>query len=211
MPRFLNCPKQFRRYEFGFRVESPSKLFPKTKSVDPKYILEFEEQGIECRTFCWCENGEVSPTQFKDIQTYSGRADCLPTDRNNFGLNFRVKNAALLTDAVFAQIMSTKLYKEKITDLSSVLAHFPHSLQKVVAYGITQLLALFPTLNNDEVHILGPTIEGVGEYPEINNDSSIQNLPNAYAIGDCSGTYRGIVASMLSGYLLASKHNSEDT
>ncbi len=210
MPRFLDCPKQFRRYEFGFRVEGPSHLFPKKSSVDPKYILEFEDQGIECRTFCWCENGEVAPTQFKDIQTYSGRADCLPTGRNNFGFNFRIKDSALLADAVFNEVMHTKAYKEKLTDLSGVLAHFPSSLQKVVSYGITQLTELFPTLNNDEVHVLGPTIEGVGEYPAINKDSCIEDLPNVYAIGDCNGTYRGIVASMLSGYLLASKHNTEE-
>ncbi|MEI8365874.1 MAG: hypothetical protein WCF65_05595 [Parachlamydiaceae bacterium] len=210
MPRFLDCPKQFRRYEFGFRVEAPSYLFPKKNSVDPKYILEFEDQGIECRTFCWCENGEVAPTQFKDIQTYSGRADCQPTGKNNFGFNFRVKDAAILTDAVFNEVMHTKVYKEKLVDLTEVLDHFPNSLKKIVSYGISQLITLFPTLNSDEVYVLGPTIEGVGEYPAINKDSCIEGLPNVYAIGDCNGTYRGIVASMLSGYLLASKHNTEN-
>lgn len=209
MPRFLDCPKQFRRYEFGFRIEAPSHLFPKKDSVDPKYILEFENQGIECRTFCWCENGEVTPTQFKDIQTYSGRADCPPTGRNNFGFNFRVKDTALLADAVFNEVMHTKFYKEKLVDLPKVLDHFPSSLHNVVSFGISQLINLFPTLNSDEAFVLGPTIEGVGEYPAINTDSCIENQPNAYAIGDCNGTYRGIVASMLSGYHLASQHNAE--
>ena len=211
MPRFLDCPKQFRRYEFGFRIEAPSHLFPKKSSVDPKYILEFEDQGIECRTFCWCEDGEVTLTQFKDIQTYSGRADCPSTGRSNFGFNFRVKDAALLTDAVFSEVIHTKIYKEKLTNLSKVLAHFPSSLHKVISLGITQLIKLFPTLNNDEAYVLGPTIEGIGEYPTINTEACIENQPDTYAIGDCSGTYRGIVASMLSGYLLASKHNTEES
>lgn len=206
-PQFIECPKRFRRYEFGFRVEGPSDQFPKKNAVDPKYILEYQDKGVECRTFCWCENGEVTQTQFKTIQTYSGRADCMPTGRSNFGLNFRVKNEALLSDIEFNEMMHTKAYKEKLKDLPKVLDHFPGSMQKVVSYGVTQLLELFPTLDRDEVHILGPTVEGVGGYPTINRDLSVENLKNVYAIGDCSGTYRGIVASMLSGYLLAIKHN----
>jgi len=208
MPRFLDCPKQFRRYEFGFRVETPAVIAKKKdKLIDPKYILDFRDQGVECRTFCWCENGEVVSTRFKDIQTYSGRADCNPTGKNNFGFNFRIKDSTLIADSVFKQVMHSKFYKEKIKDISKILDKFPDSLKKIIECGIAQLIQRFPELNSDEVYVLGPTIEGVGEYPAIDSEFRLKGHSDIHVIGDCSGNYRGIVASMLSGYILASRHN----
>jgi uncharacterized FAD-dependent dehydrogenase len=208
MPRFLDCPKQFRRYEFGFRVDCPSHIAKKKENlVDPKYILNFKDQEIECRTFCWCENGEVIATRFKDIQTYSGRADCSPTARNNFGFNFRFKNSSLISETVFKQVMQTKFYKEKIKELPKILENFPEPLRKTIACGLNQLVERFPELNSDEVYIRGPTIEGIGDYPAMDSDFQVKEHRNIYVIGDCSGDYRGIVASMLSGYILALRHN----
>ena len=48
----------------------------------------------------------------------------------------------------------------------------------------------------------GPTIEGVGLYPIINENLKIPN-EDIYVVGDCTGIFRGIIASMLSGIFVA--------
>lgn len=202
MPPFLKCHKQFRRYEFGFRIEGPSHVIQKeVKLIDPKYI--FTSNGLEYRTFCWCDNGEVVQTSFKEIHTYSGRSDCDPTGRSNFGFNIRVKDPSLLSEEEFKSLMYTKPYKEKFRDLSKMTDTLPIRAKQLIDDGVAKLKERFPGLDTVDVNIIGPTIEGVGEYPKINEDFSLEGHPNISVIGDCSGTYRGIVASMLSGYILA--------
>jgi len=208
MPLFLNCTKQFRRYEFGFRIEGPAELIQKkTNLIDPKYILDFEDQDIECRTFCWCERGEVVPTSFKHIQTYSGRSDCAPTDRTNFGFNFRIKDASLISNEIFHELTRTKFYQEKLKNLPELLKTLPPCIEEIIFHGVLKLKKKFPELDHNDIVIKGPTIEGVGEYPLIDHTFCLQDSPGIYVIGDCSGIYRGIIASMLSGYILASRHN----
>lgn len=208
MPMFLECPKRFYRYELGFRVEGPSDLFEKEVDlVDPKYTKDLEN-GVECRTFCWCVNGEVVLTGSKGIRTYSGRADCPPTGLSNFGFNYRVKDSAILPKAVFEKILLMPPYQEKLRDLPKVLERFPDSFKGIIASGVDKLRVRFPKLNDDVV-IKGPTIEGIGEYPLTNHQFSLEGDPNISVIGDCSGIYRGIVASQLSGYILAHRHNQQ--
>lgn len=209
MPLFLNCFKTFRRYEFGFRVEGPCDAIQKDVNlVDPKYI--FTTQGVEYRTFCWCVNGEVVKTCFKDIETFSGRADCTPSGKSNFGFNIRVKDPSLLTAEDFKSLMYTGQYKTKFKDLYKTVS-LSRQARKIIDYGIAKLKERFPGLNNTDIDIIGPTIEGVGEYPKIDNDFNLEGDPNISVIGDCSGIYRGIVASMLSGYVRAIKNNTQTT
>jgi hypothetical protein len=52
------------------------------------------------------------------------------------------------------------------------------------------------------VQVHGPTIEGCGEYWEVDNNLRIPNH-NIWVPGDSSGIFRGIVPSMVSGYYVA--------
>lgn len=204
MPLFLQCDKVFRRYEFGFRVEGPSEVIQKRAAlVDPKYI--FKEEGKEYRTFCWCEGGEVVQTDFNGIQTYSGRADCEPTGRSNFGFNIRIKDPNLLSEEAFQKLMTMAPYRERFQELGKVTQKLPPQVEQIIQQGVKRLLQQFPDLDQERVWVVGPTIEGVGAYPQVQRDGSLWGDKNICVIGDCSGTYRGIVASMLSGYTLAQR------
>ena len=59
-----------------------------------------------------------------------------------------------------------------------------------------------------DIKFVGPTLKGVGEYPDINNISLKLPEQEIYCIGDCSGIFRGIIPSMLSGFYVAELLNT---
>jgi inosine triphosphate pyrophosphatase len=65
----------------------------------------------------------------------------------------------------------------------------------------------YPQLISNESKILGPSIEGVGEYPDIDHNLNVRGHPNIYCIGDNSGIFRGIIPCMISGHYLANSLN----
>ena len=201
MPLFLRIKKQFLRYEFGFRITGPSARFQKeVASNDPKYI--FHQPGVEWRTFCWCERGEVVKTRFKDILSYSGRADCAPTNSSNFGFNIRVKDERLVSATDFQKLLRMPPFQLSLRQFMNTLTdYYPASCASLIEYGLKRLLDRFCALDDPSISVIGPTIEGVGHYPALDDVRGIS------VIGDCGGSYRGIIPSMLSGYSLAYSHN----
>nr|MBA3815590.1 hypothetical protein [Parachlamydiaceae bacterium] len=209
MPLFLNCKKKFYRYEFGFRVVGPSHLIQKeVKLTDPKYI--FDHDDVEYRTFCWCQDGEIIKTSFKGIESYSGRADCSPTGFSNYGFNIRIKSPSLLQETDFQHIIKMKTFDDGIQNfLKNSHRHFPDNAANLIEYGLNNLFKRFKNLLHANVRVIGPTIEGVGNYPILDEKFQVNGLKGVYVIGDSSGIYRGIVASMLAGYLLAVSENQK--
>lgn len=56
----------------------------------------------------------------------------------------------------------------------------------------------------NEISVIGPTFEGVGDYPLLNEDLAIEG-EEIYVIGDASGLFRGIIPSMMSGLYIGLK------
>ena len=55
-----------------------------------------------------------------------------------------------------------------------------------------------------ETKILGPAIEGMGLYPEIDHNLKVRSPKhNVYCLGDNTGIFRGIIPCMISGIYLA--------
>lgn len=73
-------------------------------------------------------------------------------------------------------------------------------LGAVVRVGLGTILAEFPDLVTDDTWLLAPTIEGVGAYCEVDPDYRTSR-PDVFVVGDAAGRIRGIVASMISGYI----------
>lgn len=203
MPLFLKMKKRFCRYEFGFRIIGPVACFQKEVACnDPKHILH--KPGVEWRTFCWCERGEVVQTCFNGIQSYSGRADCTPTESSNFGFNIRVKDERLLSAVDFQKLLKMAPFQTSLSHFRRhITDYYPLSVANLIEYGLTRLLEKFLALNDRNISVIGPTIEGVGHYPALEQTRGISS------IGDCGGSYRGIIPSMLSGYALANAHNQQ--
>ena len=72
-------------------------------------------------------------------------------------------------------------------------------LAGVIKKAVNQMLIWDPVLNNDTSVIIFPTIEGFGEYPELERESlKVPNQP-IWIAGDLSGTFRGLVPALVSG------------
>lgn len=69
--------------------------------------------------------------------------------------------------------------------------------------GLDRLRATFPDLNDPRTRLIGPTLEGVGWYPQVDGDLRLLDVP-AWVAGDVCGLFRGIVAAMISGHYAAS-------
>ena len=208
-------PMIFRRVELGCRVESTSdcKLYDVSSDNDPKFVKK-EEHGehgsIERRTFCWCRDGIVTTTNFDGLQTCSGRADCEPSGRSNFGFNtiFRdEKSIRLLEKAYDTPPFTTTMIVNTIdgeTVYTTDIEKVPENYQEVfrlIESGIISFLEK-AQIKNGKFTLHGPTIEGVGYYPDLDENLKVKG-ENIWVIGDATGLFRGITASMLSGFFVA--------
>lgn len=213
-PIELSIKKDFKRLEYGVRIVFPSLLITDTPQLDPKYKYYFNLNNSgntnEFRTFCWCKNGMVVNTIsniIKDdtiipISTFSGRADCEPTGISNFGLNVIIRDKNYYDEELLTKIISIKPFEfslqQVINNNDFIMNLYGKFLGELLIEAINKIIDKFPQLLNDQVKIIGPTLEGIGCYPD-----KICENENIFCIGDCSGSYRGIIPAMLSGYELA--------
>lgn len=199
----------FRRYEFGVRIVGHytiSSLIKPNGLLDPKYkCFSDNTKSVEYRTFCWCSQGEYVLTNFDDICTYSGRADCEKTLVTNFGFNVRVLDNELISDDEFKKYMMSAPFKMSVKDLLN--DKLDGNIGRIIKNGLQMLSSNDQFKSLLECDIVGPTIEGVGYYPDIDHTTLKVRDENIYCIGDCSGIFRGIVPGMLSGYWLSLHKN----
>lgn len=82
-------------------------------------------------------------------------------------------------------------------------AIYGRDVAKVMLLGLRQLIHSFPTIEHDETRLIGPTLEGIGWYPEVDGTLRIPGRPT-WVVGDACGLFRGIVAAFISGHYAAS-------
>jgi len=220
---FQNIPSVFRLVEYGARIVSTADTADVIQEgiTDPKYIRQTKE--YEARTFCWCKNGETVLTDnLQGIKTYSGRADDEEKKNNcqtNFGLNVRIRSPLAINQGTevpvrdknnnqLDRLLQIKPFEIKIQS-DEQLANELISIMGEV-YGryyfetLKSLLEKFPSFrDNPNIRLVGPTIEGVGAYPDLDEKTLKVHGENIYCCGDASGIFRGIIASMISGYFVA--------
>jgi len=198
----INTNKIFRRIEYGVRVignvNNKTMKIANNDLLDPKFIKT--KGDIEYRTFCWCIDAETVLTNHLGIKTYSGRADCPSTGISNFGFNTRIKKESKDVEKYVNKLKSIKPFEIPIKDVDKIVDYYGKGLGKPLINGLKSLLEEHPDLKDTKLQ--GPTIEGVGYYPDIDSNLKIKG-ENIYCGGDNSGIFRGIIASMLSGYWLS--------
>lgn len=151
----------------------------------------------------------------------SGRADVSPTQKSNIGLNVRL----LRFDQRIAADLFEKLQKCKepfSISLSDALLHqnthptlisiYGEQLSGFLSFGLRKLSEKFPSLLRSaaEGKLIGPCIEGVGMYPDTDDDLRViasderSSKSRCFVAGDANGKFRGIVAALISGRYVAS-------
>lgn len=199
-----------RRLEFGIRIVQPShKFFLRDHpSVDPKLILSSAETDREWRTFCCCRDGEYILSETLGLATVSGRADGPRTSESNVGF------LARLTDPEQVRTLTPHLlkYMRKVGEpfrvpLISLVddnAAWPEGLPTVIVEalreGLNRLMSAHADVDWQSAFGVGPCWEGVGSYPRHNDRLEVIG-EKLWVAGDCAGSFRGIVAALLSGYI----------
>jgi len=203
-PLFIkDVKKVFKRYEYGVRLVGPNKEFEaiRQEMLDPKWMYRPTKE-LEFRTFCMCKDGEYICSNFLGIQSYSGRADVPETGITNFGLTARIK---VENNEDFSKIINCSPFEESLVSITNNVEFlqkiFGKKLGLTYMTGLQKFIENF-RLNPEELKVIGPSIEGVGEYPDINEELQVDG-ENIFVIGDCCGIFRGIIPSMISGIYIA--------
>jgi hypothetical protein len=209
MKKIPFIPMIFRRVELGARFEgsSDSPLYNISTNIDPKFMKWDQQNKIEYRIFCSCKDGETTLTNFKGIETWSGRSDCEPTGKSNFGFNLRFKDPKYipLLDRAFEIkpfIIDIDLIKKNGQNVEDELRKYYGEFADYYLTGLKSFLEFASIDSLNGFTIKGPCIEGVGEYP-LNDDNLKVPGENIFVIGDCGGRWRGIISSFLSGIFVA--------
>jgi uncharacterized FAD-dependent dehydrogenase len=221
MPMFLRlpntCKRIFRRIEMGVRIQCDSAncTWQQMKGVDPKYINEDSKHKLQWRTFCCCRQGEVALSSYNGLYSYSGRADCAPTKFSNTGFNVRCYDASLQPEflQLIRKMRLTKPdkqpfaieFSEFMSNNNDKVKQIYGSMLQPLQEGIRKFAELFPAIveNPGGVKMFGPTVEGCGEYWEVDENLKVTGDDNIWIGGDSSGIFRGIVPALVSGHYIA--------
>ncbi|MFO0662155.1 MAG: FAD-dependent oxidoreductase [Polyangiaceae bacterium] len=202
----------FRRVEIGVRLEdrADASWWSALDGLDPKLLFEPQDRAFAFRTFCCCRNGEVVKSTADSIHSVSGRADCPPSGRSNIGLNVR-----LLDSSLALQALSDVLNRAKRAPIALPLAQLLDAgsrrdalesvlgpmLTPVVIEALERFVGQLPALPTSEAMVHAPAIEGLGLYPDL--DPTLESGSNLWVAGDATGIFRGIVAALISGEIVA--------
>jgi uncharacterized FAD-dependent dehydrogenase len=88
-------------------------------------------------------------------------------------------------------------------DIATLDSIYGRELREFMTAGLSRLIARFPSIEDPETRLIGPTLEGVGWYPRVDGNLRLLDVP-AWVAGDACGLFRGIVAAMISGHYAAS-------
>lgn len=208
---------RFRRLEVGFRIAQPRDLafFKDMPQLDPKLKFQSDTGDVEWRTFCACRCGQTVLTQTQGLWTVSGHSDGPPSERSNVGFNTRIldeEQANLGLQAVLsAAVKKDSYFSVKLTDVLANVSDavctfnkvYGDPLRKMMWRGMHLLIEKFPSVNHPDTILIGPTIEGVGWYPDVDGSLRAPDEP-VWIAGDACGLFRGIVAALISGHYAAS-------
>lgn len=194
-------PLEFKRVEVGVRVEGESThpIFNISSNTDPKFIKKIDSQ-TQIKTFCWCRNGETVLTKFNlfdgnKICSFSGRSDIIKTTRSNFGFNIIYKNVFQI--GLLDQAIKTEYFNVSFNNIDKEIPSEYKQIIKPIKKQIESICTQF-NISTEGLNVIGPTIEGVGYYPITDDFLQVPN-ENIWVGGDCSGKFRGIIPSMISG------------
>lgn len=211
LPAFsLPMVKKFQRIEVGVRIkgshEHPffSELLQHGQYLDPKFIFNHQDHPqVSWRTFCFCKRGEIMQSGSDGYVTLSGRADCPPTDESNIGFNTRIKLPSINHSQLPKLQTSFSLNLSEVFLNPSILSqYFDPTIAEYVFLGLKEIQNHFSSLKDaNALEIVGPTIEGVGDYPVVTNQLETEH-PGVYVAGDALGLFRGLTAALLSGHCI---------
>lgn len=205
---FPEIPMIYRRFEIGIRIEQPSDIFllRDHPGLDVKYILPAEGMHAEWRTFCTCRNGIVIPADWAGYRSVSGHSDSTHSNLSNCGYNLRLLQPP--EDANVAEELWS-LVNGRVAPFAVDARRFLSPSRVFLGATLdaafrSRLGTLLPPESIPRTTIHGPTVEGVGYYPDINASLKVHSN-EIWIAGDATGRFRGLTAALVSGFYCAEK------
>lgn len=189
--------------EIGFRIECLNDDFDyyNHPQADVKVIEEKENHSI--RTFCCCRDGIVLESSSYDIISLNGSSnDFEKTGKTNIGVLVRAEEdegkylRKTLGNQFFMQDTKSMSLKSYMYEKTSLFG------DKVDSMVRSFLEEHFPKMIKGKGVLLYPSIEKDGFYPEL-NDILQAPAEDIWVVGDATGLFRGLLASLVSGFLSA--------
>lgn len=212
--------------DVGVRLEFPSAIFPDIDKSHGDLKLRFEKN--QARTFCVCKGGKIAPYLIDDIYCTEGYWDLKnPTMFTNLAILVRIDNADYQKLIKFIKkqleiqtegLPVRQTYNNFLNPKNSQNFEMPSSINywswgdinnlfpEEISQEIRNAVTFFASnlINNsdlDEVTIFGPEIHRTGYNFTLKKDFSIEE--GLYLVGECSGAFRGILQSFVSGVICA--------
>jgi uncharacterized FAD-dependent dehydrogenase len=207
LPSFIDeINLEFKKFEFGIRIETDHENFDfkEYKQTDLKLLMQDEEnKGIEFRTFCFCRNGYIVHGKFEEINSFNGVSNKSEHSKTNFGINLRIKDEAVFNlhqEELFNLKKSGSIINQSVKDfLSTKNVNWSKDIYDLFYKCLT---TYFPKVCDSNAEITGPSFEYFGNYPKLNNELKLLDQ-NFWVCGDATGDFRGLMPSLVSGYLAA--------
>ena len=169
--------------------------------ADVKVIEEKENHSI--RTFCCCRDGIVLESSSYDIISLNGSSnDFGKTGKTNIGVLVRAEEdegkylRKTLGNQFFMQDTKSMSLKSYMYEKTSLFG------DKVDSMVRSFLEEHYPKMIKGKGVLLYPSIEKDGFYPEL-NDILQAPAEDIWVVGDATGLFRGLLASLVSGFLSA--------
>lgn len=115
----------------------------------------------------------------------------------------RITEPEKLSTEDFNRIVHTKDFQVSLTESleTDVFTQlYGEKIGPLMKQALESITLEFPQLKTSETTVLGPCIEGMGMYPDIDHNLKVKSADhNIYCLGDNTGIFRGIVPCMMSG------------
>jgi uncharacterized FAD-dependent dehydrogenase len=194
----------YRKFEYGIRLEQSQKRFflKDWPTVDSKLVLKSKKNGVEWRTFCCCRQGSILRGELDEKITISGTS-IDNNDYSNVGFNVRITDLETFENLSpeVANLFNNGVpsFSESIDEFLVNGNHYGVELDLLLKEGLNDLKNRYD-ISNCNVH--GPCLEGVAFYPWLS--SKLETMHSGlFVAGDSTGLFRGLLASLLSGYYAA--------
>ena len=189
--------------EIGVRIECPNDDFDfyAHPQADVKVIEEKDNHSI--RTFCCCRDGVVLESSSYDIVSLNGSSnDFGKTGKTNIGVLVKAEESE---GKNLKKTLGDKFFKEGTKSMSLKSYMYDNTIlfgNKVDSMVRSFLEEHFPKMIKGDGILLYPSIEKDGFFPELNDILQVP-MEDIWVVGDATGLFRGLLASLVSGILSA--------
>lgn len=194
------------KFEIGIRIEVPDYIFkPKREECTDYKIIRSIEDGVELRTFCSCKDGVVLQSKFDRYVTFNGSKISVKMHKSNIGIVIRA-----IKDGSLYKAELKKWIKNDIESFKYSLEEFLFEKHEIFGKNVDLLLknSIKDVVDLDNAvkdsYVYGPEIEYAGEYFNLLSQK-LKLTKNIWIAGDLTGSFRGLIAALMSGIYCANR------